>query len=235
LISWQQHTWGLAPAHDLASGLRYFLLGVGLREELCKLIGLLPIVPLLVRRRSELEALLVAASVGLGFATAENSHYFAASQGVDSLSRFLTANFFHMAATGLVGLALCRALWSPRALGPESLAVFAVVVAAHGLYDALIALPALATYSMGSTIIYVLLCYQFFRELRAARADRPETVSLTATFLFGVSCLTAATFVYLSAVAGWTVAARLLAPEILSMSLMVYVFLREMPETLVTV
>ena len=43
----------------------------------------------------------------------------------------------------------------------------------------------------------MLLVYQFFRELRPKQALRVEPVSLTANFLFCVSTVAAATFVYL--------------------------------------
>ncbi|MFV2065412.1 MAG: PrsW family glutamic-type intramembrane protease [Pirellulales bacterium] len=235
LIFWQERVWNLAETGDLAGGLRFYILGVGLREELSKLVCLLPLLPWLVRRGKPLETLIVSACVGLGFAAAENTQYFAETQGASSVSRFLTANFFHMAATGLIGLAICRAIWHPRNSAAEFLALFTVIVAAHGLYDALISLPDLAGYQIGSTIIYVLLCYQFFQELRAARSTRAEMISLTATFLFAVSCLGAVTFVYLSANVGWQDAWKILAPEAIGMAVMVYLFLREMPETLVTV
>jgi hypothetical protein len=43
------------------------------------------------------------------------------------------------------------------------------------------------------------------------------------------------TFVYLSATIDWWTAWKVLAQEGLGLSLMVYMFLREMPETLVSV
>jgi len=234
-IFWQERVWHLVERADLAGGLRFYILGVGLREELSKLVCLLPLVPWLVRRGNTLETLIVAACVGLGFAVVENMQYFTQSQGASSVSRFLTANFFHMAATGLIGLAVCRAIWHPGSAAAETLAVFTVIVAAHGLYDALISLPQLADYQIGSTIIYILLCYQFFQELRASRSARSETISLTATFLAAVSCLGSITFVYLCAHGGWQDALKRLAPDAIGMAVMVYLFLREMPDTLVRV
>jgi hypothetical protein len=114
-------------------------------------------------------------------------------------------------------------------------AMFGLVVFAHGLYDAMIVLPALAEYSLLGTIVFALAVYQFFRELRDARARRPDTVSLTANFLCGMSLVTAATFVYLSATAGCAIAFDVLAEGVLGLAVMVYLFLREMPETLVQV
>jgi hypothetical protein len=139
-----------------------------------------------------------------------------------------------MAATGLAGLALVRGIWQPRTRGPEALAVFGVIVLAHGLYDASIEVPLLAEYFFAPMIIYILLAYQFFHELRTMRIERRETISLTANFLCGVSLVTAVTFVYLSGQLGAALAADLLVPELLSTALMVFMFLREMPGSLVT-
>ena len=232
---WQEQVWGLEPSVSLVAGLRYFVLGVGLREELSKLLCLLPLMPLLLRLRSELAALLVSGCVGIGFALAENAGYFAGSGGSDAMGRYLTANPAHMTLTALVGLAVYRGLRSPRDWGANALAVFLLAVFAHGLYDAFIVLPALAEYSLLGTIAFVLVVYQFFRELRDARAKRPDMVSLTANFLCGVSLVTAATFVYLSATVGCGYAFNVLAQGVLGLAVMVYLFLREMPETMVSV
>lgn len=236
LILWQGVNWDmLESSGSLVGGIRYFVLGVGLREELSKLLLFLPLTPFLYRRRHELEVLMVAGCVGLGFAILENVHYFTAAAGSGTIGRFLTANFFHMAATGLVGLAVMRAIWAPRTHIPEAVLVFGLIVFAHGLYDAAIIVPALAQYNIVGSIIYILLAYQFFRELRSMRTSRLETISLTATFLCGVSLLSAVTFVYASAYVGWAPAAQLMMTEILSTALMAYMFLREMPNSLVTV
>jgi protease PrsW len=196
------------------------------------LLLFLPLVPIIVKRGNELEAVIISACVGLGFATFENSAYFQSSLGTSSVGRYLTANFFHMAATGLIGLAVVRGIQHPRTKGPEALAVFGVIVFAHGLYDALMSIPSLADYSMISMIIYVLLAYQFFHELRGMRIERQETISLTATFLCGVSLIAAVTFIYVCSQLGFQLALRALGSQVLSTALMVVMFLREMPGAL---
>jgi len=233
LLLWQEVAWELNDSRELMPGLRYNILGVGLREELAKLCCLLPLMPFLLRQRNELVVLLVSACVGLGFAIEENIGYFSGSQGQAAIGRFLTANPFHMTLTGLIGLAVYRGLRYPRDWGPHALATFGLMVFAHGIYDAAISLPALADYSIATTIIFALVVYQFFHELRELRTTSNDTISLTATFLCGVSLVTSATFVYLSATLGSDAAFDTLFNGILSMSLMVYLFLREMPETLV--
>jgi hypothetical protein len=147
------------------------------------------------------------------------------------MGRFLTANFAHMAMTGLIGLAVARAFWSSSQASHAAL-VFLVVVLAHGFYDATIALPELADYSIAGMIIFIMLSYAFFQEVRNVYRQQRETISLTATFLFVVCTLTALTFVYLSWRIGFTASATVLVADIVSLSVMVYMYLREMPNSL---
>ncbi|WP_425397034.1 PrsW family glutamic-type intramembrane protease [Aeoliella sp.] len=232
-IYWQEYEWNLVLGNDVRQGLKFFILGVGLREELSKLLLFLPLVPWIIRRGSEREALLVAACVGLGFAMEENIGKF--SQGQDTSARFLTANFFHMAATGLCGLALCRAIWNPRQRLGEAIAIVLLVIFVHGMYDALLVLPDLRLYSMGAFILFVLLSYQFFHELRTWWEAPGETISLTATFLASVAIVIAATLVYLSSLVGLQLAAKSVIAPAVSLGAMVYMFLREMPESIIDV
>ncbi len=232
---WQEYRWHLEFSVDLLSGLRFFVLGVGLREELAKLLCLLPLLVVIIKKRDETSALILSGCVGLGFAINENMGYLTSSRGSDTLGRFLTANPFHIALTGLIGLAVYRACLDFRHQGPQALAVFGVLVFAHGLYDAVIVLPDLAEYSMGGLILFALVMYQFFHELRSLRSRGSNMISLTATFLLGVSLLTAGTFVYISALAGTATAADNLMTDVIGLAVMMYLFLREMPESMVSV
>jgi hypothetical protein len=165
----------------------------------------------------------------------ENVNYIYGSVGTQTLGRLLSAAPIHMAMTGLIGLAAYRACLWPRQCAPQFIAMFGVIVLAHGLYDALIVVPDLKSIIIAAAVIEVLLIYQFFRELRPNQALRVEPISLTANFLFCVSTVAAATFVYLSAAAGWQIATDALFQDIVAQSVMVYLFIREMPERLVTV
>jgi len=235
LSLWQEYAWNLHDSDELVPGVRFYVLGVGLPEELAKLLCVLPLMPIFLRLRDELTVLLVSGCVGLGFAITENVNYFAGSGGMAAMGRFLTANPFHFTLTGLAGLMLFRGLRSPQAWGPYALGFLGMLVFAHGLYDAFIVVPALAEYSLFSMIIFALVVYQFFHELRELRPSKGDTISLSATFLCGVSVLTAATFVYLSATLGMEVAFDTLASGVTGLAVMVYLFLREMPETMVSV
>lgn len=235
LILYQEVRWNLHDSMELVPGLRFFILGVGLREELAKLVCLLPLMPLLMWKRDEMLALIASACVGLGFAIEENIGYYTESQASDAMGRFLTANPLHMALTGVIGLHVYRACRDPQVWVPQAAAIFALMVIAHGAYDAAIVLPDISDYSLAASIIFALVLYQFFHELRTLRSAGRDTISLSATFLAAVSLLTAATFVYVSSIVGAQRAADVLVSDIVSLAVMVYLFLREMPETMVRV
>lgn len=237
LIYWQERVWGLAESVELAAGIRENVLGVGLREEFSKFLCFLPLLPLVVVKRDELAALLLAGGVGLGFGIEENIGYISGSVATATLGRMLITAPFHMAMTGLIGLAAYRACVWPRQCIPNFVATFGVIFMAHGLYDAVAIIPALKEFSIVASIIFVLCVYQFFRELKPLQSTRrlKSTISLTAIFLCCVSLVAAATFIYLCAAIGWQLAADVLVAGIVSYALMVYLFLREMPETMVTV
>jgi RsiW-degrading membrane proteinase PrsW (M82 family) len=235
LIFWQERRWNLTESEELTAGIRFYVLGVALREEASKFICFLPLLPYLVRRRDELAALLTAGCVGIGFAMEENIGYIGGTTGIHTLGRLLMPAPLHMAMTGLVGLAAYRACVWPKECGPQFVAMFGVIVLAHGLYDAFAALPAIAEYGLVGYLIFVFIIYQFFHELRPKQKLLVEPISLTANFLFCVSTVAAATFVYVSAQVGCYAAAMVLFQGIVAEALMVYLFLREMPETMVTV
>src|SRR5204863_1796192 len=115
----------------------FFMLSVGPREEIIKLAFFVPFLPLLLFRKDRLEALMVAGCVGLGFAVWENLQYFAQYGSAVAFPRFLTANFFHFALTGLNGLALCDFLRSPIRRVLPFVGILAGTSFAHGAYDTL--------------------------------------------------------------------------------------------------
>lgn len=237
---WQEHAWGLAESEQPVEGLKFFILGVGLREETAKLLCVLPLLPWLVRRRDELAALMVSGCVGIGFAMEENVNYIFGSAGTGTLTRLLMPAPLHMAMTGLIGVAAYRACRWPKDWGPQFVLVFGLVVFAHGLYDALLSVPFTGDalreeQSFAAYLVFLGLVYQFFRELRELRSRPSAIISLPATFLFCVSLVASATFVYLSAAVGFQYAGDMLIGSVVAQSIMVYLFLREMPESMVTV
>ncbi len=233
-VIWQEEVLGLVPRDDVAGGLFFFIAGVGLREEAIKLLFFAPLVPVLLRRGSQLEMLIVAGCVGLGFAAEENVSYYQYG-ATNAPGRYVTANFFHIAATALCGLALCRAFLH-RAQGPGLfLQTFVIVVVIHGVYDAVLSIPALAEVSLVYLGCLAALAFWFFREVRALRLVRRDTLSLSGTFVLGIATLLSATLIVLAGDLGLSFALLVMIPTGLEMALLVYLFLREMPGTLVSV
>lgn len=154
---------------DILSQLIYWIAGVGLREELCKLILFAPMIPFLLRR-GDGEVLVTAAMVGLGFAFSENIGYFGGLlSGLDqttSWARFLTANFLHLALTGVVGLALVRAIRRPKVHWDNFLIDFLLVIALHGIYDAVISIEEMGDYGgLANMLSLAAIAFLFFKPL----------------------------------------------------------------------
>ncbi len=212
---------------NFVTGLLDCIAGVGLREETLKLLFFLPFVPLLLWRGDELEALMAAGCVGLGFAVEENINYFQDSAALDAAGRFLTANFFHMALTGIAGLAFCRAFRHGLRGWSEFLGVFTLVVVMHGLYDAFIMVPKIDMLGFLSSAVFIGICYRLFHELHALREPRAEAVSLTAVFVWGVSLMVSVGICFASYHNGFDAAVMGVMGDALSLGVIVYMFVRE--------
>jgi RsiW-degrading membrane proteinase PrsW (M82 family) len=204
----------------------YFVFGVGLREELCKFLLFLPLLPLLRKRGSRLEALICGAMVGLGFAAEENINYFHRMDVSTALGRFLTANFLHMALTGLIGLA---AYDSDRPRRHDSLdlnTTLFVAILIHGAYDFLLASPAVGEYSIFAMTVFVLLSQRFLREVLSSNAT-PAEGSLR-LFIISITVLTGASYVYASTLVGPWSAFELIAVGVVGQAILIYMFVMEL-------
>jgi protease PrsW len=204
----------------------YFVFGVGLREELCKFLLFLPLLPILRRRGSRIEALVCGAMVGLGFAAEENVNYFHRMEASVALGRFLTANFLHMALTGLVALAA----WdSGRPRRPDSFdlnTTFLLAVFIHGAYDFFLASPVVGDYSIFAMTVFVLLSQRFLREVLASNATPPE--SALRLFLVSITILTGVSYVFASTLAGPWTAFQLIAVGLVGQAILIYMFVMEL-------
>jgi hypothetical protein len=88
----QEARHGLSETGQVGPDFVFWIASVGLREEVSKMICVLPLL-LLLRKGTPAQALMAASCVGLGFAVEENINYLAGSHGTDLLGRFVTANF----------------------------------------------------------------------------------------------------------------------------------------------
>ncbi len=119
-----------------AGSLLRFIIDVGVREELLKLLFSLPFLLWLALRSAPSSALLAAALVGVGFATAENRWFFTGhSEPTLLVGRVFSTTLLHATATGLCGAALLRAWRGGWQAWARCAATCLIVAAAHGLYD----------------------------------------------------------------------------------------------------
>jgi RsiW-degrading membrane proteinase PrsW (M82 family) len=220
---YQSEAWGLKHTGLFFEDCLFFVGGVGLREELCKFLLFLPLVPILLWRGSRLEMIILAGCVGLGFAVEENVSYFRISDPTNAFCRFLTANFFHFAATGLVGLAFCDTVRNFRQQWWKFPVTFVVVAAAHGFYDAFIGVPLYVFMAIGMSC-FILLSLAFFREVAGERGPATDQVFPAATLIVGLSILVATIIVCASIEYGLDFAMKALWSSSIPLAVFVYMF-----------
>lgn len=210
----------------------YYIATVGLREEVCKLLLFLPLAPILIKRGYQLESLLVASFVGLGFAYSENFSYLSMTMGTAATPRFLTANFLHISLTGMSGLYLCRA-FGTRTYGiNDFLFIFGVAIIAHGLYDAFLVRPPLDDQGFVAMILFILFSRYYFKEARELRERLEPVISMSATISFGICLMTSALLIYLGMQFDLRQAMNLSFSSFLGSAIILFMFYREFGETL---
>lgn len=194
ILAYQEYTQGMSAEAPFPSDLLYFISGVGLREEGCKLLAFALFLPWLLWRRTPGLALLTGAFVGLGFSLEENIGYFQDYGGSIAWARLLSANFLHIALSGICAHSLYRMLATRFAHAERFIFTFIAVVVAHGAYDWL------GAGTLGDngwlSIIVLVLCASHFIDL-LAQETRPErrTIAPVAIFTLGSATLVAVSFI----------------------------------------
>ena len=220
---YESEMWGLKHTGLFFEDCLFFLAGVGVREELCKLLFFVPFLPVLLRRKCRLEMLLVAGAVGLGFAIEENINYFRVAAPSQAFARFLTANFFHFAATGIIGLSLCDAIREFRTKWWHFPAAFVSVAAAHGFYDAFGSVPAYLFTALALSC-FILLSLVFFRQVARERGPATDQMFPAATLVLGLAVLVATILTCASSEFGLSFALDAVWEGGLSLGVFVYMF-----------
>jgi RsiW-degrading membrane proteinase PrsW (M82 family) len=207
----------------------YYVLGVGLREELSKILCFLPLLPL-VRRvgGGKREVLACGAFVGLGFAAEENVNYFSGGSLSIAITRFLTANFFHIALTATLANAVDDFFRDREANANALSRTAALVVGAHGLYDFCIGNDTYGDISWVTVIVFVLMARSFLRIAQSLRAKKRYRVSLQRLFVVLLSALCGSTFVYACVLLGPVAATRAVAAGTLGSVFIVVMFVQEL-------
>jgi RsiW-degrading membrane proteinase PrsW (M82 family) len=215
----------LKESGDPLRDLLFFVFGVGFREEFSKLLLFLPLVPILRRHGDRLDVAVCGALVGLGFAAEENVGYLTTGALSTGLSRFLTANFFHMALTGTLALATVD-FFSDTEKHAHTLSKTALmVIGMHGLYDFLLTHGEFGGSYLAMTI-FVILTRVFLTAVQDVRRGAGRGLSLTHTFVLSTAVVTGATYVYAASAVGYGLGLAVLAQGLLGIAIMLFVFLR---------
>jgi len=190
LVYWQENKLGLKINGETVNDIIYCICGIGLREELIKIIFFAPFLIILKKRQSAMEALACAACVGLGFACSENILYFGSGFESAVFPRFLTANFLHTSLTAIVGLSMYYLILNPVKNWENFFKNFIIVVVAHGAYDALVGIVPNLANSMGlvSIIIFAIISNSYLNLAKQMRTGKPSALSPLGIFIIG-SCL----------------------------------------------
>lgn len=232
---WMNQQFGLKQGNDFLSSLLYFLVSVGLREEVCKLLLFTPFLFRVIKPGRDLEALLFGALVGLGFAIEENINYFNSYQGSGVVViRFVSANLLHLSLTAVTSLALTRAIRDPGKWIADSVQVLAIAIGLHGFYNTLFThpVPGLGDMSYFSGAVLAGCSYLLFREVQTLAPMRGFKISRTAIFCWGFCLLLNLELLGAVAFLPFTQAVYLTGQAALSVVFTGYVFLHQIQEPL---
>ena len=186
-IYFQDRVVGLTENGQFLNDAVFYISGVALREELFKLLMFVPLLPVLLKRRSSMEALAAAACVGLGFAFIENFDYTGSGKEGGLFARLITANFLHAGWTGLAGLALFHLFRWPKTRWEEFLATFIGVIAAHGFYNLFSSGAAWSQFAAGlpPVIVLALTAYRYLDMTGEVRDGPRADLSPFGVFVIG--------------------------------------------------
>jgi RsiW-degrading membrane proteinase PrsW (M82 family) len=217
------------PENDPARNFVYCIVGIGAKEEFIKLLLVVPLLPFLLKMRSDLTILCIVSLVGLGFAINENISYYPSDQG--TAGRFLTANFFHMALTGFCGFYLVKAVQH----GGDYWHTFTVTVlkmcVLHGVYDYLYLEPALAGFSLFAMTIYIWLAQVYLRLILSSRAAPSQrSIPITRWFVLVNGIVIGTSYIYASSLLGPCLAFESTLFGLLGVAVIAYMFFREFDE-----
>ncbi len=227
LIEWQTAVLHLVPTGEVVRDAAFFVLGVGFREELSKLLLFLPLLPFLRRYGTPVDVVACGALVGLGFAAAENVDYFARGDLTAALGRFLTANFLHMSMTAIAATAASRIGKKPDAFYDFTVA-FLTVVVLHGVYDFFLAGPLAESLAYFAMMVLVVLAQRFILIMHDARLRVGRSKPLLPVFAIGIAVVTGASYVYASVIVGPTTAAEVMYLGLLGVGILVIVFVKQL-------
>lgn len=228
ISAWQEEIVGLRLTGDFLTDFAFYIGSVAPREELLKLMFVVPFLPWLLTRKSPLETLIVSGCVGLGFAIEGNLQAYQHAGPDGAFGRLLTANFFHLAATGMLGRALVEWIQSRGRRWLRFLGTMVGVMTASAIYNAFMNVPGARWLSAASMLSFFVLSLVFFHELRRWRDHATDQLYLSATLVFGLSLLTGAMLVCAATQLGFTAAVHSLAFNAAGLFFVIAIFFRQL-------
>lgn len=212
---------------DTVTSLIYFIVGVGAREELIKLLFFFPVALFLVNQKEDLVIIALASLVGLGFAIEENIHYYNQYGGAVVLTRFVTANFFHMTMTGFCGYFLVRAL----KYGEDEwgVLIFQTVkmIVVHGLYDFF--LTSIDEGEFFAMFVYIYISREYLQLFLSANHYN-RFLALPVSFIIALALSVGMTYFVSAGYSGLTGAFYVLASSLLGVAIIIYMFFYELKD-----
>ena len=232
LIVWQENIIGLAQNGEFANDLIYCISGIGLREEFAKILFFLPFVPFIAKGRTQVEILIAAGCVGLGFAINENIGYFSRADlggPGGAFPRLVTASFLHVSWTGVLGLALCRLWHYPKRCWEELVATFVGVILVHGLYDALLIIPELnRQLGILAIVVLALTVRYYLRKVAATRGPERQAFSSLGVFVLGSAVVIGAAWIFVMRYYNLDVALDGVGKGALSAAVVAFIYINEL-------
>jgi RsiW-degrading membrane proteinase PrsW (M82 family) len=227
LITVEETKLRLVETGDPARDVLYFVFGVGLREEACKLLLFSPLLFLVRKWGDKVDVLVCGALVGLGFAAEENLGYLASGDLHTGLGRFLTANFLHMAMTGILATSLDDFVTDSERFGADFSRTSLLVVALHGAYDFLLSHEEYGGSYMAMAV-FVFLARMFLGAMDRARRRVDRGLSLLHSFVFAAAVVTGVSAVYASVAVGPVQAGVVMSEGLLGEAIIFAVFVRSL-------
>ncbi|MGH7436546.1 MAG: PrsW family glutamic-type intramembrane protease [Polyangiaceae bacterium] len=215
----------LVETGDAARDILFFVFGVALREEASKLLLFAALLPALRRWGDKLDVLVCGAFVGLGFAAEENLGYLAGGDLHESLGRFLTANFFHMALTGTLAASLYDFVTDPERNASQFMTTSLMIVGLHGAYDFLISHSEYGG-SYLSMVVFVFLTQLFLRSLASWRPKVDRGLSPLHAFVLAAAVVTGVSAVRASTMVGPIDAALVMGEGLAGEAVIMVIFVR---------
>lgn len=229
LIAVEEAQLRLVATGDAMRDILFFVFGVGLREEASKLLLFAPLLFVLRKWGDKLDVLVCGAMVGLGFAAEENLGYLAGGDLHTGLGRFLTANFLHMAMTGILAASLDDFIQDREKNAAAFSRTTVMVVAMHGGYDFLISHEEFGGTYFAMAVFFVLV-KMFLAAVDHARRKADRGLTLSQAFVMALAAVTGTSAVYAVTAVGPVHGAIVMTEGLLGVAILVYAFVRTLHE-----